>query len=103
MLGIFTPVLMNSSEVQEQTKLTSGALNKFNPADYDVQLNVNQSLLDVCGLSVDVSRPDSLLQIFDPSTGSYIPGVHHINSSSVASVVGTDIYTVEQVIKEISA
>ena len=43
------------------------------------------------------------MQLYDPSQGHFIPNTHHINSSSVANVCDTDVFSIELIIKEIGA
>jgi len=40
---------MTGDDEAESTKLTSKALNDFNPADYDVSLMVNENFMKKCG------------------------------------------------------
>ena len=44
-----------------------------------------------------------MVQAYDPSQGHFIANTHHINSSSVANVCDTDVFTIELIIKEIGA
>ena len=93
-----------TSEESDPTKLTSKALDQFNPADYDVSLMVNENFLKNCG-SIKISEsPQDLISSFDSLSGEMkFPGLQHINLGSVAKVCETDIFSVEQVLKEIVA
>jgi len=99
---VFLPTQVISGD--EQTKLTSKALNDFNPSDYDVALMISETFLKGCG-GVKVSEaPGELISSFDPISGDIkFPGLQHINFASVAKVCETDIVTVEMVMKEIVA
>ena len=92
------------SSGEEATKLTSKALNDFNPSDYDVALMISETFLKGCG-GVKVSEtPGELISSFDPiSSDVKFNGLQHINFASVAKVCETDIITVEMIMKEIVA
>ena len=56
-LGVFVPIQINNdTESQQATKLTSKALNDFNPADLDVSLMVTETFLKNCGGGVRISE-----------------------------------------------
>lgn len=55
-LGVFVPVKMTGDDEIEATKLTSKALNDFNPADYDVSLMVNENFMKKCGNGIKISE-----------------------------------------------
>jgi hypothetical protein len=87
-------------------KLTSHALEAFNPADMDVSFIINQSFLNSCGGGVCISeKPEDLISKYDPiqGEGQNINGLQHINLASIAKVCETDILSIELVIKEIVA
>ena len=101
-LGVFVPIV-TSGDVQSQ-KLTSKALESFNPSDLDVSLMVNQAFLDSCGSGIRISeKPEDLISCYNPITGEGLSGTQHINLSSIAKVCDTDILSVELIMKEIIA
>lgn len=102
-LGIFVPIL--KSEDVLSAKLTSKALEGFNPADMDVTLMVNQSFLSQCGTGVRISeKAEDLISLYDPIQGEgNVHGMQHINLASIAKVCDSDILSIELVLKEILA
>lgn len=103
-LGILMPVGTAVQKLDgESQRLNSRALHKLDPTDIEVQLWVHQSFVNATGVNVACVDQDSLVQVYDPSQGHFIPNTHHINSSSVANVCDTDVFTIELIIKEIGA
>jgi hypothetical protein len=62
---------------------------------------LHQSFVHSTGINIGDCGPESALQLYDPTLGHFIPHTHHINSSSVANVCDTDVFTIELIIKEI--